>query len=167
MKLETSQDLLNRVRARHHASWYGLQKLLGTHKNTVYSWKGGHTVVDRKFAPRIAELLDEPAEYVLACLEADREHDAEVLKVWERIATKFRGHAASIVLATMLVSGVGSAAKAEAAEPSPSGARAAHCMLCEIARRMRRWRDRGTSIFRAPGLRAALQVAAAAYHLPA
>lgn len=122
MKLETSQDLLNRVRAKHHASWYGLQKLLGTHKNTVYSWKGGHTVVDRKFAPRIAELLGESAEYVLACLEADRERDAEMLKVWERIGAKFRSHAASILLAIMLVFGVGSAGKAEAATSPTEGA---------------------------------------------
>jgi len=114
MKLETSQDLLNRVRARHHTSWYGLIRLMDVHKNTVYSWKGGHTVIDRKFVPKIAELLDEPEEYVLACLEADREQDAQMLKVWERIAAKFRGHAASILLVGFALFGVGSATKAEA-----------------------------------------------------
>lgn len=122
MKLETSQDLLNRVRAKHHASWYGLAALLHTHKNTVYNWKGGHTVVDRKFAPRIAELLGESAEYVLACLEADREQDAEVLKVWEKIALKFRSHAASVLLVSALMFGVGNAGKAEASEASPADA---------------------------------------------
>jgi hypothetical protein len=98
MQLETSQDLLNRVRAKQNSSWYGLARLLSTHKNTVYNWKGGHTIIDRKFAPRIAELLGESPEYVLACLEADREQDAEVLKVWHRIAAKFRSNAASILL---------------------------------------------------------------------
>lgn len=129
MKLETSQDLLNRVRAKQNASWYALARLLGTHPNTVYNWKGGHTVVDRKFAPRIAELLGESAEYVLACLEADREQDAEMQKVWERIATKFRGHAASVLLVTALVFGVGNATKAEASETSPAGATAGQCIL--------------------------------------
>ena len=121
MKLETSQDLLNRVRAKQGASWYGLAKLLSTHPNTVYNWKGGHTVVDRKFAPRIAELLGESAEYVLACIEADREQDAEMQKVWERIAAKFRSHAASVLLASVLGLVVGNATKAEAAEHSPAG----------------------------------------------
>jgi len=132
MKLETSQDLLNRVREKHHASWYGLAKLLPAHENTVYSWKGGRTVVDRKFAPRIAELLGESAEYVLACLEADREQDAEVLKVWERIATKFRGHAASVLLVSMLMSGVGTAGKAEASQPYPAEGHASVCILCHL-----------------------------------
>ena len=103
MKLETSQDLLNRVRARHDTSWYGLARLLSTQKNTVYNWKGGHTIIDRKFAPRIAELLDEPAEYVLACLEADREQDAEVLKVWRRIAERFRSPASILLVALGLM----------------------------------------------------------------
>jgi len=106
MKLETSQDLLNRLRAKHGASWYGLQKLLDVHKNTVYSWKGGHTIVDRKFAPRIAELLDESAEYVLACLEAEREQSAEVLKVWRWIAERFRS-TASILLVGLVGVGLG------------------------------------------------------------
>jgi hypothetical protein len=105
MKLETSQDLLNRVRAKHHSSWYGLQKLMGVHRNTVYSWKGGHTAVDKKFAPRVAELIGEPAEYVLACLEAEREQSADVLKLWRRIAERFRSPAiillASLVLLTV------------------------------------------------------------------
>lgn len=143
MKLETSQDLLNRVRAKHHASWYGLQKLLGTHKNTVYSWKGGHTVVDRKFATRIAELLGEPAEYVLACLEADREQDADLQKVWERIGSKFRGHAASILLVSALVLGVGNAGKAEASE-SPAGGVGQHSVYYVSSRRRRPWWDFST-----------------------
>ncbi len=139
MKLETSQDLLNRVRAKQGASWYGLAKLLSTHPNTVYNWKGGHTVVDRKFAPRIAELLGESAEYVLACIEADREQDAEMQKVWERIAAKFRSHAASILLAAALVLGVGNAGKAEAAEHSSAGAGSPPMYIMSHRRRTRRW----------------------------
>lgn len=102
MKLETSADLLERVRAKHGASWYRLAKMLPAHENTVYSWKAGHTIVDRKFAPRLAALLDEPAEYVLACLEHEKEQSAEVRKLWARIAAKFRSHAASILLAVLL-----------------------------------------------------------------
>jgi hypothetical protein len=132
MSLETSQQLLERLRAMKGTSWYGLSKLLGAHLNTVYSWKGGHTIVDRKFAPRLALLLDEPAEYVLACIEAERETDPEVKKVWQRIAAKFGSHAASILLATMLVSVVGSAGKAEASEASTTGAGAGQSLLCQV-----------------------------------
>jgi transcriptional regulator with XRE-family HTH domain len=121
MKLETSQDLLLRVLKQHTWSWYRLAKELPAHENTVANWRHGRTIVDKKFAPRLADLLGEPAEYVLACLEADREEDAQLQEVWSRIAEKFRGHVASILLATMLVSGVGTAAKTEAAEPSPVG----------------------------------------------
>ena len=64
----------------------------------------------------------------------------------------------------MLVSGVGSATKAEASEASPAGAGSP---VIYIKSNRRRWRKRGISLFRAPWLRAALQVAAAAYHLPA
>lgn len=145
MKLETSQALLLRVRAAHDWSWYRLAKELHAHENTVYGWKRGATVVDRKFAPRLAELLGESAEYVLACLEADREQDTELQKVWERIGSKFRGHAASIVLVGALVLGVGNATKAEASDGHAAGAvRYNHYSV--KSRRRRRWWDFATWI---------------------
>jgi hypothetical protein len=98
MKLETSVELLERVRAAEKVSWWKLPRVLDASESTVKNWKHRRTTVDRRFAPRIAELLGEPPEYVLACLEADREQDAEVLKVWHRIAAKFRSNAASILL---------------------------------------------------------------------
>jgi plasmid maintenance system antidote protein VapI len=130
MKLETSHELLERLRAKSGSSWYGLAGVLGAHQKTIANWKNGRTVIDKKFAPRLATLLDEAPEYVLACLEAEREPDAEVRKLWQRIAAKFRSHAASILLATMLVLGVGSAEKAEAATHSPAdaGARSLYLM---------------------------------------
>lgn len=97
MKLETPIDLLERLRAQRGSSWYALAPVLGCTTHTVANWKNGRTSIDRKFAPRIAELLEEPAEYVLACLEADREQDAEMKKVWRRIAERARS-TASILL---------------------------------------------------------------------
>jgi hypothetical protein len=138
MKLETSQDLLNRVRARHDTSWYGLAALLSTHKNTVYNWKGGHTVVDRKFAPRIAELLDESAEYVLACLEADREQDAEVLKVWRRIAERFRSPASILLVCLGLMTVHGKASAADVSVELVGNVKPPLYTLCAIGRRARR-----------------------------
>lgn len=101
MKLETSQDLLERIRAKYDLSWYGLIDLLQVHKNTVYSWKANHTTVDKRYVLKIAELLDESPHYVLACLEAER--DPDHAKLWMEIAAKFRGRAASILLAGLLL----------------------------------------------------------------
>jgi len=100
MKLETSRDLLERVRARHHSSWYGLIKLLPASESSVANWKNGRSTVDRKFVTRIAELLDEPAEYVLACVENDRTPEPEVRQMWRRIAERFRSPA--IILLAVL-----------------------------------------------------------------
>ena len=124
MKLETSVELLERVRAKHGSSWYGLGRLLEVHENTITNWKGGRTIVDRKFAPRLAALLDEPAEYVLLCLEHERETSPEMRKIWKRLAAMITHNAASILLGTAVVLGLAAlpaqrvaAAPAEGATP--------------------------------------------------
>lgn len=121
MKLETSVELLERVRAAERVSWWKLSEVLDASASSVKNWKHGRTTVDRKFAPRIAELLDESPEYVLACLEADREQDAEVLKAWHRIAAKFRSSAASILLAGVVLVGLERPISAEAYAPPAEG----------------------------------------------
>ena len=119
MKLETSVELLERVRAAQGVSWWKLQDVLDASESTVKNWKRGRTTIDRRFATRIAELLHEPAEYVLACLEADREQDAELRKVWRRIGERFRS-TASILLVGLVGVGFGAlpAQQVRAADPS-------------------------------------------------
>jgi hypothetical protein len=135
MKLETSTELLERVRAKHSSSWYGLSKLIGAHENTIGSWKAGRTIVDRKFAPRIAELLDETPEYVLLCLEHERETDAGLRKVWRRLAELITSRAASILLGALALAGLGS--------PTPSaaydGSAGQRCGAIDILSNLRRW----------------------------
>ena len=134
MPLETSRQLLERLRAKTGASWYGLAGLLSTHKNTVYNWKGGHTVVDRRFAPRIAELLEESPAYVLACLEAEREQDASVRKVWKSIADAFRSNAASVLLSTVAVLGLSALPSQEVGAAPASGGPSNTCYVT-----LKRW----------------------------
>jgi hypothetical protein len=110
MKLETSRDLLERVRARHHSSWYGLAKLLPAAENTVANWRHQRTTIDRKFVTRIAELLEEPAEYVLACVENERTSEPDVRLVWRRIAERFRSTASILLVALGLMTAHGRAA---------------------------------------------------------
>lgn len=140
MKLETSHDLLERLRAKYGSSWYGLATVLGAHEKTISNWKNGRTVVDRKFAPRIADLLEESPEYVLACLEAEREGDAEVRKLWQRIAAKFRSRAASILLTGLTTALLTSPGKSQAFEhdAAPADVRPQY-IFCQIARKLGRW----------------------------
>jgi hypothetical protein len=120
-KLETSVELLERVRAKYRSSWYGLGRLLDAHRNTIASWKGGTTIVDRKFAPRIAALLEEPPEYVLLCLEHERETSPEVRKIWKRLAGLITHNAASILLGTTLVLGLSALPVQRTAAGAPEG----------------------------------------------
>jgi len=116
MKLETSVELLERLRAKHgNMSWYRLARVIPASESSVANWKNGRSTIDRKFVTRVAELLEESPEYVLLCLEAEREQSAELRKVWRRIAEKFRSHAASILLLGVLGVGVGNATRADAA----------------------------------------------------
>jgi hypothetical protein len=102
-------------------SWYRLGRVLPASETTVANWKNGRTTIDRKFVTRIAELLEESPEYVLLCLEAEREQSVELRKLWRRIAERFRSTTASVLLTSvMLVSGVGSPTPAEAHERSVS-----------------------------------------------
>jgi transcriptional regulator with XRE-family HTH domain len=100
MKLETSVELLERVRAKYNVSWYRLAKLIPAAENTVANWRHGRSTIDRKFVGRIAELLDESPEYVLLCLEHEREPSPELRKIWKRLAALMTPKAAASVLLT-------------------------------------------------------------------
>jgi transcriptional regulator with XRE-family HTH domain len=137
MRLETSLQLLERVRATHNVSWYRLARMIPTSESTIANWKNGRTGIDQRFVTRIAELLEEPPEYVLACIEAERAQSPELVKIWRGIAEKFRTHAASILLVGLALLGVGNAGKAEAARHSPTGSAGAPMYIKSNRRRTR------------------------------
>lgn len=121
MKLETSVELLERVRAKHdNVSWYRLARMLPASESSVANWKNGRTTIDRKFVTRVAELLEESPEYVLLCLETEREQSAELRKVWRRIAERFRS-TTSILLAGVMLVGAGKPMSAGAHAPAAEG----------------------------------------------
>jgi plasmid maintenance system antidote protein VapI len=114
MALETSLDLLNRLRARHDdASWYRLAKIIEASESTVNNWKHGRSAIGREYVTRIAELLEEPAEYVLACVEHEREQDAGARKLWRRIAERFRSTASILLVGLALLTVAGKASAAD------------------------------------------------------
>lgn len=102
MKLETSTELLERVRAKHSVSWYRLAKLMPAAENTVANWRHGRSTIDRRFVGRVAELLGESEEYVLLCLEHERETSAELRKVWKRLASLITTSRAASILPVCL-----------------------------------------------------------------
>jgi transcriptional regulator with XRE-family HTH domain len=113
MKLETTQDLLERLRARFEGcSYYRLSKHLGISEPTIANWKHGRSGIGREHVTRVAEALGESAEYVLACVEYEREQDAGARKVWRRIAERFRS-TASILLGAVVLVGLGSPTRSE------------------------------------------------------
>lgn len=139
MKLETTAELLERVRAKYGVSWWKLSQVLHTSESTVNNWKRGRSTLSSDYALKIAQILEEAPEYVLACVEAERTQSPAVLKVWQRIAMKFRAHAASILLAALALIGLSAPAPSEAY----SSAHAEECILSKIRRvlwqRLRAW----------------------------
>src|SRR6267142_4341233 len=122
MKLETTQDILERLRARFEGcSYYRLSKTLGISEPTIANWKHGRSGIGREHVTRVAEALDESAEYILACVEHEREQDAGAKKLWQRIAAKFRTRAASILLAGVVLVGLEKPISVEAHALSAEG----------------------------------------------
>lgn len=107
MRLENSQQLLERVRASlgSNVSYYRVSKAIGATDATIANWRHGRSGIGREYVTRVAELLNEAPEYILACVEHEREPDAGAKKLWRRIAEKFSSHAASILLGTAVFLG--------------------------------------------------------------
>lgn len=121
--LLTTVDLLDRVKShRGFTSDYQLWKALGWKQSTVSGYRVGRTTLSRAHALRLASEVGLAPEYVLACIELERETDAAVRATWQSIAAKFRRQAASIVLGALALGALTSPAPSEAcpqiAEPN-------------------------------------------------
>lgn len=95
----TTVELLDALKARRGlTSDYQLYKALGWHQTTVSSYRCGKTSMTGAHAIRIADELELPRAYVLACMEAERERNGEVASVWRELAAKLRRAAAAVIL---------------------------------------------------------------------
>lgn len=102
----TTVEFLDALKARKGLSTdYQLFKALGWKQTTVSSYRRGRSAMAGPHAIRVADELGLPREYVLACMEAERENNDQVADVWRELAHRLRGIAASILLALLL--GVG------------------------------------------------------------
>lgn len=96
-------------------SYYRIAKTLELDPGTVLRWKAGKAGMGRDVAMRVAELLDEPPAYILACIEHEREPSAGVRRIWKQIAEAFRSKAAAVGAIILIgLAGAGSPAPSEA-----------------------------------------------------
>lgn len=93
-KLPTSRAFLDRLARkigdpkdpRKPASDYHLAKVLGVTKSSISTIRTRKGAFGDDSALKVAELLGEPAGYVVACMHYERERSARVRVVWEAIA---------------------------------------------------------------------------------
>ena len=98
MQTLTTIELLDRLKAaKGLKSDYQLFKYLGWKQTTLSSYRIGRSRFGRAHAMRIADELALPREYVLACVELERETEPAARGAWQSIAQAFRG-AATITL---------------------------------------------------------------------
>jgi hypothetical protein len=84
--LLTTLELLERVRTKHAgASDYRLSKVLNKTLQTVRRWSRGAGSFGRAECAAIASELGYPVEYVIACVEAERERVPALAQVWLRL----------------------------------------------------------------------------------
>lgn len=108
----TTIEFLDAVRAKlGNVSDYKAAAALGVTRATVSSWRKGKTKIGDDQAPKFAEMLELPPEYVFATIAAERAKRTEHRRIWERLAKLAKS--AHVLVALGLVSAGGMA-------PAPS-----------------------------------------------
>lgn len=80
-------DFLDAIKQRHALpSDYATAKLLHISPQQVSMYRAGTRALGDETALRVAELLDLPAGYVLACVHAERTSDSAMRRVWDSMA---------------------------------------------------------------------------------
>lgn len=105
--MDTTQTLLDQLKLKLSLrSDYALAKYLGVTTVTLGRWRTGGSFSDEN-AIRVADLLNLPRPYVVACMHAQSaDEDTESSGVWRQIADTFKEKAAvSALLAALCFSG--------------------------------------------------------------
>lgn len=140
----TTIDFLDQLSSMHGgASDYRIAKILGTRQQQVSLWRNGTTLSDN-WAVKVADALELPRPFVLACVHAERAaatgKGGDIYAVWRQIADAFRDKVAVIALVSMLVSAGLASETARAEEPGPASDQ---CILSKIRTRGRERRRLG------------------------
>lgn len=87
---------------KNNASDYRIAKILEVSNSTVAFWRQGRQLPNSATCERLAKELGLPTEYVLACVNAEKEKSDSLRAVWVRMATAFSS-AAAMFVAVILV----------------------------------------------------------------
>lgn len=83
-------DFLDAIKRRHEIqSDYALAKLLNVRQTRISHYRRGVSCFDADMALKVAEMLEMPSGYVLACIEeerAERTKRPEVKAAWHQVA---------------------------------------------------------------------------------
>jgi hypothetical protein len=102
------QQISAEMRLPAPASYYRVAANLEISETAVLRWKDGKGTMSDGVALKVANRLQMPEAYVMACIRAERERDPAVLRVWEAIAAmcgknaeRYVGKVMSILLVSM------------------------------------------------------------------
>jgi hypothetical protein len=86
-KPRTTIEFLDTLKACHHIeSDYALAKLLGTSRSVISKYRSEKDTFGEEMAIKIAELLELPPGYVVACAHAERTKRPEIKRLWREMA---------------------------------------------------------------------------------
>lgn len=133
-------EFLDAVKARHKlATDYKLAKFLGWNPSRIAHYRTTPRELDDDACVQIAEALELPAPYVMACVAAARAKRADIKKHWLAAARLLKTGTAAVVLATVLAT----------AQFAPGRAQAETVRLTEPSIHYApRWRRRSGTIWR-------------------
>jgi transcriptional regulator with XRE-family HTH domain len=84
---------------------YQVAKLLGMKRQQISSYRMGRHTFDDQIATKVAQLLEVPPAYIMACMAAQRAKTPEMRKTWERAAKVLAAAAVLITAGCTLLLG--------------------------------------------------------------
>jgi predicted transcriptional regulator len=101
MNNETNRLLDRAAKRLPTASDYSLANALGVSRAAVSKWRSGRNHMADTAAMKLAEILGEPTDTILALVAADRTSDPAAKKQWTNMAKKLRATAAASTIAAL------------------------------------------------------------------
>lgn len=106
---------LDKAKEKHGLSDYALAPLLGISRSQMSKYRGGNDFLSDDSAIKLAALLGmQDASPIIASAHAERAKSDDVRAFWSQWADKLSGVAASIMLASGLMGGLGASPDAQA-----------------------------------------------------
>src|SRR5579859_2253644 len=101
--MKTAKDFLSDVKAAHGLTTdYQVAKFLGWRQQRIVIYNAGGSF-DHETAIQIARALGVRADYIMACMEAQRAKTPAVRKTWEKAAKALAGSAVALLVGCTVI----------------------------------------------------------------